>query len=259
MTEPTRPRVLFGEHSAQVPAIRRHLDADRYDATFGVLADADLTSFDLVVPLRVEEIATARGANADGRRRACVPDAATVALCDDKLAFNRRLIALGFGELVPALLPDPPGEWPFVRKARFGDFGQGVALVTSPGDDVAVPDSFCQRAVPGEAEDVLHVLRLDGTTRFAVSYRYTMAQALSVRGAADRPLETRPVDAAPGLEHCEPMLAALDFEGLGCFNYKWVDERPMIIELNPRFGGSLVGEVTATLDAMLAAQTEPGV
>ena len=252
----TRPRVLFGEHSSQVPAIRAHLDADRWDATYGVIADADPLAFDLVVPLRVEEIAAARAANADGRRRACVPDAATVALCDDKLAFNRRLIALGFGAQVPALLPDPPDEWPFVRKARFGDYGQGVRLVRSPGDDVAVPDSFCQRAVAGEAEDVLHFLRLDGAVRFAVSYRYTMGGALSVRGAVDRPLDTRPVDPAPGLDQCEPMLAALGFEGLGCFNYKWVEGRAMVIELNPRFGGSLVGEVTAALDAMLAAQQD---
>lgn len=250
----TRPRVLFGEHSAQVPAIRRHLNAGRYAATYGVLADADLLSFDLVVPLRVEEIAVARGANADGRRRACVPDAATVALCDDKLAFNDRLIVLGFGELVPALLPDPPGEFPFVRKARFGDYGQGVRLVTAAENDAPMPGSFCQRAVPGDTEDVLHILRLDGGIRFAVSYRYTMAGALTVRGAADRPLDTRPVDPAPALAHCEPILAALGFEGLGCFNYKWVEGCPMLIELNPRFGGSLVGEVTAALDAMLAAQ-----
>ncbi len=250
----TRPRVVFGEHSAQVPAIRAHLDTRRYDPTFGVLAECDLTAFDLVVPLRVEEIATARRANADGRRRAAVPTAELVALCDDKLAFNRRLLALGFGELVPALLPDPPGEYPFVRKARFGDFGQGVRLVRSPADDVPIPDSFCQRAVPGEGEDVLHVLRLDDRVRFAVAYRYAMAHPLAVRGAADRPLSTTPVDPGPALAEYEPILRALGFEGLGCFNYKWVEGRPMIIELNPRFGGSLVGEVTAALDAMLSAQ-----
>ena len=249
----TRPRVLFGEHSAQVPAIREHLDTERYDPTYGVVSEADLPSFDLVVPLRIEEIAAARAANADGRRRAAVPDAATVALCDDKLAFNRRLVASGFGALIPELLSDPPSAYPFVRKARFGDHGQGVRLVRSAADDVAMPDSFCQRAVPGEDEDVLHVLRLDGRVRFAVSYRYTMADALAVRGEADRPLATVPIDPAPALARCEPILDALGFEGLGCFNHKWVDGRPMIIELNPRFGGSLVGEVTGYLDAHLAA------
>ena len=256
MSQPSdsRARVLFGEHSAQVPAIQRHLDTARFDPTYGIVAEADLLAFDLVVPLRIEEIAPARAANADGRRRACVPDAATVELCDDKLAFNRRLIALGYGELVPELLPDPPGTYPFVRKTRRGDFGQGVRLVRSAEDDVPMPGSFCQRAVPGAEEDVLHVLRLDGRVRFAVSYRYTMGQALSVRGQADRPLATVLVDPAPGLVACEPILEALGFEGLGCLNYKWVDGQPLVIELNPRFGGSLVGEVTACLEAMLAWQ-----
>ncbi|MNC96669.1 hypothetical protein D3C83_141030 [compost metagenome] len=37
---------------------------------------------------------------------------------------------------------------------------------------------------------------------------------------------------------CE-ILTLLKFEGLCCFNYKIKDSRPLIFEINPRFGGSL--------------------
>lgn len=63
---------------------------------FASLDATDFASFNLVVPLKTGQIATARAANADGRRRAVLPDAELVATCDDKLLFNQKMIALGF-------------------------------------------------------------------------------------------------------------------------------------------------------------------
>jgi carbamoylphosphate synthase large subunit len=36
------------------------------------------------------------------------------------------------------------------------------------------------------------------------------------------------------------MLRSINFDGLCCINYKIVDGRPFIFEINPRFGASLV-------------------
>lgn len=252
MPTPTfRVRVLVGEHGTQVPAIRAHLDHDRYDLTVGRLDTAVAEEFDLVVPLTIPQIAVARGLNtADRPRRALVPDADVVALTDDKLAFNVRLIALGFGEHIPALLSDPPTRRPFIRKARRGDFGAGCRIVRAGENDEPIPDSFCQAVVEGAHEDVLHLIRANGIIQLAIAYRYDMGRPLTVRGAADRPVAITPVDPAPALKLCADILEALQFEGLGCFNLKWEGDRPMILEINPRFGGSLVGEVTRTLDVL---------
>jgi carbamoylphosphate synthase large subunit len=245
-----RPRILFGEHSTQQPAIERYVDHDRYDVRFAALDRADFGDAELVVPLSVVQIDAARRA---GPERTLLPSAELVELCDDKLAWNRRLIALGFGDAIPALLEDPPATFPYIRKARRGNYGSGIRLVRAPGEDEPIPDSFCQRAVEGRYEYVLHLIRAGRRTWFDLCYRYDMAAPLSVRGGADRPAATEPADPAPAMELSVAILDALGFEGTCCFNYKLEDGRPLFLELNPRFGGSLVGEVTRYLDAHLAA------
>jgi len=242
-------RILFGNHSTQMPAISRHIDHHRYEASFAPFDAVDLSRFDLVVPLRIEQIAPARGG------RAVLPTDELVALCDDKLALNLWLIDHGFGDTVPALLGTRPTDYPYIRKTRRGDFGLGCAMIRGPGEDDGSdhPDVFRQRAVAGADEYVLHLLRIGGTIRFQVAYRYDMGQPLGVRGAVDRPASITPADPGPALATCTEILAALGYEGTCCFNYKWEEGRLRILELNPRFGGSLVGVVTEYVAAHLAA------
>ena len=52
-------------------------------------------------------------------------------------------------------------------------------------------------------------------------------------------------------------LWTLGYEGTCCFNYKLVDGAPVILELNPRFGGSLVGDVAIYVAAHLEAIGSP--
>lgn len=250
----TRPRVLFGDHRTQMPAIERLIDYQRFDVSFAAFDDVDFTPFDLVVPLRIDQIEPARAANADGRRRAVLPSAELVETCDDKLLFNQRLVELGFGDALPELLPDPPGRYPYVRKARRGDFGQGIRVVRGPGeDDASAPDSFVQRAVEGTDEWVLHLLRVDGRVRYRLCYRYDMGEALAVRGEAAAPRLIEPADPEPAYGTCVAILDVLGFEGTCCFNYKLEEGALRITELNPRFGGSLVGDVTEYVAAHLDA------
>lgn len=245
--------ILFGHHPTQMPAIARHIDHGRYAASFAPLDAVDLARFDLVVPLRVEQIAAARPAAAIGR--AVLPAPELVALCDDKLALNQWLIARGFGDTVPGLLGPQPDVFPYIRKTRRGDYGLGCRMIRAPGEDDAGDDPalFRQRAVPGAQEYVLHLLRVGGRIRFHIAYRYDMGQPLGVRGAVDRPESIVPVDPGPVLDRCAAILDAMGYEGTCCFNYKLEGDALRILEVNPRFGGSLVGVVTDYVAAHLAA------
>jgi carbamoylphosphate synthase large subunit len=250
-------RVLFGEHSTQAPAIARFIDRSRFDPTFADLATVDFTGFDLVVPLSVAQIDPVRLANADGVRRAVLPSAELVALCDDKLAYNQWLIERGFAAHVPALLGPEPDDYPYIRKSRQGNFGAGCVMVRDTVAAAALGPideaSFHQRAVPGADEYVLHLVRIDGQIRFQLCYRYDMGTPLAVRGGAESAKAVVPSDAGEVLPLCAAILDAMEYEGTCCFNYKLEDGRAQILEINPRFGGSLVGEVSAYLQAHVDA------
>jgi carbamoylphosphate synthase large subunit len=250
-------RILFGEHSTQAPAIARFIDRTRFEPSFADLAHADFAPFDLVVPLSIAQIEAARAANDDGRRRAVLPTPELVALCDDKLACNQWLIAHGFAEHVPALLGPEPDSYPYIRKSRHGDFGAGCIMVADAAAAAALEPidahSFNQRAVAGADEFVLHLLRIDGQIRFRLCYRYDMGTPLAVRGGGQSAKVTVPADAAPALPLCSAILDAMGYEGTCCFNYKLEGGRVQLLEINPRFGGSLVGEVNAYLQAHFAA------
>lgn len=246
-------RILFGNHPTQMPAIARYIDHDRYEASFAPFEAVDVARFDLVVPLRVEQIDAARPAVALGL--AVLPTPELVALCDDKLACNRWLIDHGFGDTVPELLGPRPTAFPYIRKTRQGDFGIGCRMIRSADEDDGDDDPavFRQRAVPGAFEYVLHLLRVGGRIRFHVAYCYDMGQPLGVRGQADRPASITPADPGPALATCTAILAAMGFEGTCCFNYKLEERALRILEINPRFGGSLVGVVSDYVAAHLAA------
>lgn len=249
MSQVSVQRILFGNHPTQMPAIARHIDHDRYEASFAPFDAVDLSRFDLVVPLRVEQIDAARSG------KAVLPTPELVALCDDKLALNRWLIDHGFGDTVPELLGPTPDVFPYIRKTRQGDFGIGCRMIRGPGEDDGDrdPNVFRQRAVEGPHEYVLHLLRVRGRIRFHVAYAYDMGQPLGVRGAVDRPAAITPADPGPVLATCATILDAMGYEGTCCFNYKLEDGALRILEINPRFGGSLVGVVTDYVTAHLAA------
>lgn len=255
------PQVLFGHHATLMPAIARYIDPGRFQASFAPFDAVDPKRFDLLVPLRLEQFPAARQAAsfAGARRRAALPSAELVDLIDDKLLFNRWLVANGFGDHVPELLSDPPAIYPYIRKARHGTFGQGIRIVREPEDGDAPQDgTFVQRVVAGRYEYVLHLLRIDGSIRFQLCYRYDMLEPMRVRGESQSAATTEPAEPGDALGPCIAILEALGFEGTCCFNYKLVDGRMQLIELNPRFGGSLAGEVTAYVAAHLAALRDAG-
>jgi hypothetical protein len=253
-TGPVR-RVAFGDFPSWAESIRPNLDA-RYAPSFVDLSQIRLEDFDAVVPLQLTDYPPLIRHPELRGLRFFHPSPEVVSLCDDKLRLTLFLMGQGFARFVPALRSSG-APYPYVRKKRTGWWGQHCHVVKGLHDEreLNLKDSawFAQAFVPGQIEFATHILRAGGQIRYASTFLYEMATAAFVRGAPDTPLHTRFIPGCAHLDVFSGMLARLDYEGTACIDYKVVAGQPVLFEINPRFGGSLSGDVTAYLDAYLGA------
>lgn len=247
--------IAFGPFPGWREAIRRRLDA-RYAPSFVDLAEAPLEDFAAVIPLQMGDYEPL-GRRPDLRgRRFFHPSPAVSSLCHDKLALNRFLIGAGYGDLVaPLRAPGPP--YPYVWKRRTGGWGRHCHLVEGPeaerGLDLADPDWFAQTLAEGTVEHATHILRAGGKIRYVATFAFEMAGPAVIFGERNG---ARSVSGKRGCQHLAlfaEILTRLDYEGVACFDYKLADGRPRLFEINPRFGASLSYDITAYVDAYIAA------
>lgn len=235
-------RILFSKQDGWEPAIRRGFRHTRHRLEFGALADRDFSRYDLVVPLSVPDtLLLASHRHALAHNPIPVPDARSVHLCNDKVLLNRELIAHGFSEFVPPMLEQPAP--PFVLKARVAENCERCYLVQDAqtmekhrqliGND----EYFCQQLVPGASEFAAHMLVAGGRVVTETTIEYVADREVFIKVGTT--FLTRKIVRCAFTPLFERMLAAIGFEGLCCVNYKVVDGRPMLLEINPRFGGSL--------------------
>ena len=236
-------RILVAPHPHFEPHLRRSLKGHAIQLTVAPLAQADLAAHDLVVPLQTADALWLAGRRAALSGRSLpVCRAEVVRLCDDKLALNKRLIALGFGRYVPALLPEM--RWPCVLKGRWSTDSADTHLIRNAEDAARHAGTFderayfCQEAVHDPREYASHLVMQNGRIRHHLTNEYHCREALFVNGGRasyTRRLVTR----TPHLPVLERMLAAIGYEGLCCVDFKVRAGRLQLLEINPRLGGSL--------------------
>jgi hypothetical protein len=257
-------RVVFGDCPNWEKLIRPHLDR-RYEASFLDLARTHLSEFDAVVPLQISHYAPLRRHSRLRGSKFLHPSAQAVALCDDKLKLSEFLAAEGFADVVPRLR-SAGAPYPYVWKKRRGWWGLHCRIVNGPQDEIDLDlsdnDWFSQELVPAEVEFATHILRVRSENRYVSTFVHKMAGARLVNGVNDSPLHSGFMRNCIFLDLFSEILARLEFEGTACFDYKVVNGRPIIFEINPRFGGSLCSDITAYLDAYVGSlvpqSIEPG-
>lgn len=246
--------MVFGAFADFQPTIAANLDRARFAADFQPLDDP--ADADAVAPLALGHYERLRRWPDGARALAIYPAADTAALCDDKLALNRFLAARGFAGVIPPLR-DPGPPYPYVLKRRTGYWGRHAHVIHDAAEaealDARQPDWFAQTFVPGEVEYAAHILRDRGRIWYAATARYELGRPDAVLGAHARPLRVTLTRGCVHLRGFAEILAALDYEGTCCIDYKLTDGVPRIFEINPRFGASLAHDVNAYLDNYLAA------
>ena len=252
-------RVAFGDFENWEQDIRKNLDPG-YAASFVDLSRVRLQEFDAVVPLQLGHYAPLMRHPELHGTKFFHPSPQVVSLCDDKLRLAEFLIAQGFADHVPRLRSSG-SPYPYVWKKRHGWWGMHCRIVSEPeqehGLDLSDPEWFAQEFVPGDVECATHILRVNAEIRYVSTFVHKMATSSYVNGAQDTPLHSNLFQGCQYLDLFSDILARLNFEGTACIDYKVADGRPVLFEINPRFGGSLCADVTAYLDAYLKSLTKP--
>lgn len=99
------------------------------------------------------------------------------------------------------------------------------------------PGYFCQQVVAGADEYATHILFKNNRIVNSLTIKYTFFSDLPINGKEK--MQYSYVSKCDYLDKFSAILNSISYEGLCCFDYKVVDNKPQIFEINPRFGGSL--------------------
>lgn len=206
------------------------------------LTASKLNAYDLIIPLTIEDIVFL-DTDPDRYKNNLIPipDIEAVKLCDSKILFNNFLLQNGYGDYIPAV--GKMSGYPFILKKNIDVWGSNCHIIRNSRDNekhidkINSSEFFCQEIVTGNYEYATHILYLDGAIQHSLNMEYYFDNAIPIKGQESFSALT--ITSCPYLELFDSILKLIKYEGLCCFNYKIKDGRPLILEINPRFGGSL--------------------
>jgi hypothetical protein len=221
--------------------IRKGFSHSSHKVEFGPIAPESLAQYDLVVPLSFSDLAPFRQSESLAKNPIPVPSEASIAICEDKLKFGRTLIEMGFDCHVPFM--DSVVAPPYFLKGRIGSWGKECWLVLDCEDEKRVldkldnPEFFRQQVIPGNREFATHILFADNRIVRSLNIMYEFDTEIPIKGQDH--WRYRIIHRCPYLKLFARILSSIGYQGLCCVNYKVVRGKLYLLEINPRFGGSL--------------------
>lgn len=234
-------RILISDSKPDwTPAIKKGFRKSKHSLSFDKITLETVKDYDLVVPLTIPELVDQEIQSLLINNSIPIPSVESVLLCDDKNLFNETLISKGFGMYIPSV--DGSHAYPYMLKKKVDQYGENTHIINGPGDEnqyaeiLSSPDYFSQELITGKTEYATHIVFKDQKISSSLNIKYIFNGEKSIKGK-DKSLTV--ICSFPYLKLFASILASIGYEGLCCFNYKVRDQVPYIIEINPRFGGSL--------------------
>lgn len=235
-------KILFSDKPAWECSIKKGFQYTKHEITFGELATKNLKDYELIVPLTIQDLKYLNEArNLIINNPIPIPSMESLLLCDDKYLLNKTLMAKGFGSIIPRM--EGALAYPYIVKKRIDEWGVNSHMITDIqqehifSDILANPEYFSQEVITGPFEYATHILFKDQKIVCSINIKYVFKSEIPIKGK-DNPIYIK-ICRCPYLDVFSSILKVIGFDGLCCLNYKVVDNRPYILEINPRFGGSL--------------------
>ena len=250
--------ILFSNKPDWEDDIRAGFESTSHTIAFGDFTADNVREHDMLVALTVSDLRRLHElGDARGDKPIPIPSLDSIALCDDKLAFNRALVTNGFAECIPKM-----GlflAYPYILKKRVDEWGANsciirtAAEVAAHADKLVDPDYFRQEYISGKTEYTAHILFSQGRIVCSTTVIFEFEHEIFIKG--------RDADCGRAVCECQHLelfgriLTSIRFEGLCCFNYKVLNGQPLIFEVNPRFGASLGLLYASFIENMELAET----
>lgn len=237
-------RILFSEKPEWADDIKIGFRRLPHQVEFGSITEDSFEQYDLVVPLTLDALEKAQRCSPQAKDDALpLPTPESVRLCNDKFSFNQKLIDAGFGRYIPKMTLGRALTPPYILKKRTGVWGVDCFIIRNRDDEaaqvdhIADPEYFCQKLIPGRTEFATHILFVNGRIAKALNIKYEFATGTPIKGQDGELFKV--VHRCPYLDLFAQILRTIQFEGLCCVNYKVARRQLFLLEINPRFGGSL--------------------
>ena len=235
-------RILFSPQPSWERHIRRGFLLTPHEISFDDFSKVDLKDYDLVVPLTISDLKSLiEIREAMVGNPIPIPSMQSVLLCDDKYELNNVLITKGYGSYIPRM--GGKQTYPYMLKKRTGSWSENCHTIANDQAErkfayqLASAEYFTQELITGLHEYATHILFKGSSIVSSINIEYVFKTSASIK-SQDRHICTR-ICECPYLELFSAVLKSIGFEGLCCINYKIHNHTPMILEINPRFGGSL--------------------
>jgi ATP-grasp domain-containing protein len=238
-----KKKILFSREQD----LEKHIKDGFYDSPHEIAFEdfpppRNFKNYDLIVPLTLPDLKylnEVRELIIDNP--IAIPSMECILLCDDKYLLNRSLAANGFGHF----LPKEGGmlTYPYILKKRIDLSGKNSHLISDKQQEQVFsdlsthPEYFSQDFIKGSYEYATHILFKNQRIVHSMNIEYKFNTETPIKGK-DKSIYTM-ICHCPYLDVFAAMLTSIGFNGLCCINYKVCDNHLFLLEINPRFGGSL--------------------
>ncbi|MDB5125132.1 MAG: hypothetical protein JWP94_3261 [Mucilaginibacter sp.] len=235
-------KILFSDKPIWEKNIRIGFSTTKHELTFADFTLENINTNDLLVPLTMRDLKFLSERRSSFKNNLIpIPTLDAINICDDKFLFYQTMVNNGFRRYLPKV--GTGLLYPYILKKRIAEDGDNCYIISNPGKErelnalIGNPEYFCQEIVAGTSEYATHMLYKNGKLVSSLNIKYVFDDKTPIKGH-DKFISKK-ICKCPHLALFSSMLESIGFEGLCCFNYKEVDHHPFVLEINPRFGGSL--------------------
>ena len=235
-------KILFSEKKDFEKGIKNGFLHTQHELQFSSLRNSYIQKYDLIVPLTIEDSLYLNDMpHLIDKNPIPIPSKESILLCDNKYLFSKKLIEGGFKSFIPII--GDMHEYPYVFKKKIDEWGRSTHVIKDIEDEkkhediLGSTEYFKQQLILGHREYATHIIIKNRKIINALNIEYLFESEMPIKGK-DIPIYKK-ISHCPYIDIFKSILIYINYEGLCCFNYKAVNGRPLIMEINPRFGGSL--------------------